>query len=164
MKIKELNTSLNAFEIFTAIKDEKFPVFLDSSLINNLGKYSIIACNPFIVFKNKDDEICVDDSLKKESFTGNPFDELNKIYLKFQKKYDSDLPFIGGGIGFFAYDLQNHLEKLPKTAIDDINTCDLVFGFYDGAIIIDHFKNKVFITDAMVNKGEKEREIFIKLI
>ena len=34
-----------------------------------------------------------------------------------------------GGLGFLAYDLKNHLERLPATAVDDLHLPDMVFAF-----------------------------------
>ena len=34
-----------------------------------------------------------------------------------------------GGLGFLAYDLKNHLERLPTTAVDDLHLPEMVFAF-----------------------------------
>ena len=34
-----------------------------------------------------------------------------------------------GGLGFLAYDLKNHLERLPTTAMDDLHLPEMVFAF-----------------------------------
>ena len=55
--IKEINTKLNAFEIFTIFRDEKDSFILDSAMDKNkLGRYSFIISNPFKVLKYKDCE------------------------------------------------------------------------------------------------------------
>ncbi len=38
-------------------------------------------------------------------------------------------PFSAGGLGFLAYDLKNHLEHLPQTAVDDLGLPELVLAF-----------------------------------
>ena len=43
---------------------------------------------------------------------------------------DSPLtPMAAGGLGFLAYDLKNHLERLPATAVDDLHLPEMVFAF-----------------------------------
>ena len=43
---------------------------------------------------------------------------------------DSPLtPMAAGGLGFLAYDLKNHLERLPTTAVDDLHLPEMVFAF-----------------------------------
>ena len=52
--IKEINTKLNSFEIFTIFKDEENSFILDSAMDEKkLGRYSFISSNPFKVLKYK---------------------------------------------------------------------------------------------------------------
>ncbi|MEX6502837.1 aminodeoxychorismate synthase component I [Pseudomonas zhanjiangensis] len=48
------------------------------------------------------------------------------------------LPFVGGLIGYLAYDFARRLEKLPTQARDDLGLGDARFGLYDWALISDH--------------------------
>ncbi|AZR73192.1 aminodeoxychorismate synthase, component I [Anoxybacter fermentans] len=146
MLVKEIETSLNSFEIYTLFKDYSYSFFLDSGMDHQkLGKYSFIGFEPFLVFKSKNDkmEIIEDGEIKR--FTGNPFMKLKELLSKYKMDYKTDLPFIGGAVGYFAYDLCHHIERLPRTAVDDVNIPDCYLGFYDGIIVIDHTKNKVFV-------------------
>lgn len=49
-----------------------------------------------------------------------------------------DLPFAGGALGVFAYDLGRRIEKLPVLAQADIGLPDMAVGIYDWALVIDH--------------------------
>ncbi|MGB3367112.1 MAG: aminodeoxychorismate synthase component I [Acidaminobacteraceae bacterium] len=158
MIIREIKTSLNSFEIYLAFKDDEYSYFLDSGMNNGgLGKYSFVGSNPFKVFKSKNGEIEVVTGSESDKKTGNPFKELKDLYLKYQMDYKIDLPFIGGMVGYFAYDLCHHVEKIARTAVDDVNIPDLYLGFYDGAIVIDHENNKVYATDAGIRPGGEAR-------
>lgn len=48
------------------------------------------------------------------------------------------LPFCGGAVGLFGYDLGRHFEKLPQQADADLTTPDMAIGIYDWALIADH--------------------------
>ena len=48
------------------------------------------------------------------------------------------LPFVGGLIGYLAYDFGRRLEKLPDQARDDLGLNDAHFGLYAWALISDH--------------------------
>ncbi|MCM0147204.1 aminodeoxychorismate synthase component 1 [Photobacterium galatheae] len=50
----------------------------------------------------------------------------------------ADLPFIGGTLGYFAYDLGRQVEKMPSLALQDIQAPDMAVGLYDWALIADH--------------------------
>lgn len=141
--IREVQTKLNAFDIYSLFKDRKDVIFLDSSKNqDSLGKYSYIGLNPFrkIVYK---------DGLLKEKETnisGDPFDSLKQIIQTYEVKNETQLPFIGGCMGYFAYDFARNIEKLPDLAKSIVDIPDLYFVFYDNIIIFDHHEKKVYIT------------------
>ena len=58
-----------------------------------------------------------------------------------KQKTNSSLPFLGGALGCFSYDLGAHYEVLPHQAIDDMGTPELAVGIYDWAIIKDNHRN-----------------------
>lgn len=143
--IEEIKTELDSFEIYSLFKENEYSFFLDSGMdYEKLGKYSFIGFDPFIVLKSKNEDMEIIQNGEKESFKGNPFVKLKELLSRYDMDYKSDLPFIGGAVGYFGYDLCHHIEKLDRTAVDDVNIPDLFLGFYDGVIIIDHSANKVF--------------------
>lgn len=54
-----------------------------------------------------------------------------------------DLPFQGGALGLFGYDLGRCFETLPEHAQADISLPDMAVGLYDWALIVDHQKKTV---------------------
>ncbi|MCP4041426.1 MAG: aminodeoxychorismate synthase component I [Gammaproteobacteria bacterium] len=56
------------------------------------------------------------------------------------------LPFSGGAIGYFAYDLCRRLEQLPEKAKVDLNLPDMAIGLYDWALIVDHKEQQAWLT------------------
>ncbi|AKC32050.1 aminodeoxychorismate synthase component 1 [Candidatus Pantoea carbekii] len=57
--------------------------------------------------------------------------------------FNDALPFQGGAIGLFGYDLARRFEKLPKLAKQDLSTPDMAVGIYDWALIADHCLKKL---------------------
>ncbi len=53
--------------------------------------------------------------------------------------------FQGGLAGYFAYDINHYIEKIPYAALDDMNFPDLAIGFYDTVISFDHTEQKSWI-------------------
>ncbi len=143
--IKEINTKLSAFEIFTIFKDEKDSFILDSAMDKNkLGRYSFISSNPFKTLKYKNSE-------------KNPLDYLKSELNKYKVENNTHLPFIGGAVGYLSYDLGNYIENLPRSAKDDLNVYDLYFGLYNYVIVVDHLEDKTYI--ATPGLDEKKEEI-----
>lgn len=50
----------------------------------------------------------------------------------------ADIPFAGGALGYFAYDLGRSIERLPTLAAEDAPVPELMVGIYDWAIVVDH--------------------------
>ncbi len=144
--IKEINTKLNAFEIFTIFKDEDNSFILDSAMDSKkLGRYSFISSNPFKVIKYKN---------SKE----DPLENLRNEMNLYKVENNTHLPFIGGAVGYLSYDLGNYIENLPRTAMDDTNVYDLYFGLYNYVIVVDHLEDKAYIATPNLDK-EKEIQI-----
>lgn len=131
--LKEIYTDLNAFEIYTLFKDEKDSFILDSGMDEKkLGRYSFISSRPF-------------DFIKLKNCKVNPLDKLKEKLDRYKVENNTEIPFIGGAVGYLSYDIGNYIEKLPRTAIDDTDVYDLYFGFYNFVIVVDHLLNKTFI-------------------
>jgi len=154
MIIREYKTTLTSNEIFCQFRNQPYLMFLDSARDKaTLGKYSIIVCHPRSILSSKGEEILLDDSAKK----GDPFDALRSVLNQYKMSYKSDLPFIGGLVGFLSYDLKQFVESLDVSVEDDINMPDMFFGVYDGAVIYDHKAEKVYLTDACLDDNYEKR-------
>lgn len=162
MIIREYATKLTSNEIFCQFRNEKHVMFLDSARDKEtLGKYSILVANPREIIQAKENKIV----LNEKEIIGDPFECLRERLNHYEMKYASELPFIGGLVGFLSYDLKNHIEKLPQTVVDDIDMPDMYFGVYDGAVIYDHRNDKVFLTDACLDDlGESRIQRMIEII
>ena len=148
--IKEINTKLNSFEIYTIFRNEDNSFILDSAMDpKKLGRYSFIGFNPFKIIKYKN---------TKE----NPLDNLRNELNKYKVENNTHLPFIGGAVGYLSYDLGNYIEHLPRTAKDDTNVYDLYFGLYNLVIVIDHLENKTYIATPNLNI-EKEEKLIVDI-
>ncbi|AOE84919.1 aminodeoxychorismate synthase component I [Pseudomonas sp. TCU-HL1] len=49
-----------------------------------------------------------------------------------------ELPFVGGLVGYLAYDFGRRVEQLPEAAIDDLELPDAKLGLYAWALVSDH--------------------------
>ena len=55
------------------------------------------------------------------------------------------LPFLGGALGYFSYDLGRRFEKLPEQAEQDIDLPEMAVGIYSQAVVFDHKNQQYFL-------------------
>lgn len=145
--IEELDTKLSPVALFELFRHEPFCFFLDSSMDpQKLGRYSFMGSRPFLILKSHGDNITLTQNGKTTITKNNPFDILGKYFETYRlESKNAPVPFIGGAVGYFSYDLCHFSEQLPKTAVDDLQLPESYFGFYDLILAHDNLLNKTCI-------------------
>jgi len=144
--MEEIEIDKSPVEFFDSVWERDYAFFLDSGMSHDrLGRYSFIGFEPFMVFRSKGREIEVIRGRETENIEANPFDVLEGL-LKDYRVDETELPFPGGAVGFFGYDLKDVLYDLPQLAEDDIKMWDCVLGFYDSVLVFDNLEGKWYLT------------------
>ncbi len=156
--IEELGYFPDAAAVYSAFKDGPYSSFLDSGMDEaGLGRFSFIGIDPFMVVSSRRDRITVSGKEGSRSIKGDPFRFLKDMLYKYKtERVSGELPFTSGCIGYFSYDLRYFLERLPDTAVDDIQMPDLVLSFYDIVIIFDNLKKRAYISSSGLPLAEGE--------
>jgi para-aminobenzoate synthetase component 1 len=153
--------------LFDRFADEPWSIFLDSNQPNAIhGRYDIISSRPKVRISSKNNKNNIDSWSESLSVPGDPFSVL-KEYLKQNKTIDNELklPFIGGAIGYFSYDLGRSLEKIPISSENDLDLPDLKVGIYTWAIIVDHkIKKSVLVGDKNDLRTRREWNDLIRFV
>jgi para-aminobenzoate synthetase component I len=147
MKVSELPYYRDSASLFAKVASESWSMFLDSAYPQiDMGRYDIIVSRPVITLETYGDNthIIENDTQKKQSSNEEPF-ELVKQYLGSCDENLSALPFCGGALGYFSYDLGRHVETLPEIAKQDINMPDMAIGIYDWAVVVDHHLRRTWL-------------------
>jgi para-aminobenzoate synthetase component 1 len=145
--IEEVSTSLTALELFELIKDNPYSFFLDSGMdAQRLGRYSFLGSEPFLSICSRGSEVTVIRGQENEVQHGNPFDVMGNLLDAYKLDHcPSPVPFLGGAVGYFGYDLCHFIERLPSAAIDDLKLPESCFAFYDTIVAFDHLEGKVYL-------------------
>lgn len=111
-----------------------------------LARYSFVGWDPFLVVRGGNGVVCVErqGETTTEPMTG--LEKLREIAADFKPVSIPDLPpFLGGGVGYFAYDLIRQFEKLPVTARDDLGLDDYQVMYFSTILAFDHLKHRIHI-------------------
>ncbi len=134
--------------LFEKFVNEPWSVFLDSNQPEAVhGRYDIISSRPKVRISCHQNVSQIDSSSDSLTVPGDPFSIL-KDYLPLKKSKNrelSNLPFIGGALGYFSYDLGRSIESIPSIAQDDLLLADMKVGIYSWAIVVDHNKKKTVL-------------------
>lgn len=68
----------------------------------------------------------------------DPFKVIQQWLQPHQVERIPEIPFAGGALGYFAYDLGRSIESLPELAQQDVPLPEMMVGIYDWAIVVDH--------------------------
>lgn len=131
---------------FERIRHLPWPVFFDSNgNTTKDNRYDIMAAAPFKTLITHGRETQIETATSNEIIEGDPFHILQRQLAMFPAQVSNDLPFCGGAIGLFSYDLCRQIETLASNAIDNEEAADMLVGIYDWAIITDHLLKQSFL-------------------
>ncbi|SHJ71522.1 aminodeoxychorismate synthase component I [Parasporobacterium paucivorans] len=154
--IKKLDSYIEIDRIFSVFKDEENAVFLDSSLQNSLGEFSIIGIHPYLTVINSE-KLHVDGEASEMTF-----EEYMRVYLK--ENYEentTDLPLVSGAIGYLSYDYGRELENVETVHQNTTDMPSCFFAFYDDFIIENHKNKEVYLVanGKLIDSGDAIRNM-----
>lgn len=159
--IEEIHLPLGAAQPFEIFREEPYSFFLDSGMNEmSLGRYSFLGSNPFLILKSHDSRLVISGPEGAEATGANPFDTLNELLQRYAlESAPYPTPFPSGAVGYFSYDLCGLIEKLPRTALDDLSLPECCLAFYDLVITLDHLENRVYIASTGFPEQDEARRL-----
>ncbi len=134
----EIPYQSDSAKLFAKIADCPWAVFLDSGQpTSQFGRYDIMSANPFAHLVTNGESTVITDACGERISTSDPFELLKSMLLPYAISQTA-LPFEGGAIGYFSYDLARRVERLPVMALDAENIPQMMVGIYDWALVVDH--------------------------
>lgn len=154
-KIMKLEKYKKACDIFDIFHGEKHAVFLDSSLENSMGNYSIIGMNSYLNLTVIEGILYVNGEKSELQF-----EDYLKDYLQINKDInETGLPIISGAIGYLSYDYGRKNENINTRHNVNEGIPECIFNFYDN-FIVDDIKNKetYIIANGIIKDAHKSAE------
>jgi len=126
-----------------------------------VGRYSFLGVNPKGVITVRDG--IVTRTLHGETTTRpldpqeDPLHVVEKEFNRVRPVPVNGLPrFIGGAVGSIAYDAVRYFERVPNTAIDELQVPDVAFMLVDTLVIFDHAKHQLIVLANAHNTGDPD--------
>ena len=149
-------TPTTLLELFAPLAQHPWAMLLHSGFAEHShNRFDILVAAPKVTLTTRGQitEICR--GMEEQQSQEDPF-QLLQQQLEQQNQHpaaNTDLPFQGGALGLFGYDLGRRVEKLPQMAQADITLPDMAVGIYDWALIADHHKK----TLTLLSYGDTEQ-------
>jgi len=146
----EISYNHDSAALFERIAKQAWAMLLDSGqMLDDLtgkpgsqyGRYDIIVAEPFITLVTCGEITTITQNGTSKISLEDPFFLLKNILNQY-KTLKTELPFAGGAMGYFAYDLARRLEKLPNNARPAVAIPEMMIGIYDWALVVDHREMK----------------------
>jgi para-aminobenzoate synthetase component 1 len=142
--LTELPYHADSAALFEAIADLPWAVFLDSGLHHpGQSRFDILAAQPYVRLVTRGPLTEIHDQgieLSRE----DPLLLLRR-HLAIDPACGGELPFCGGAIGYFGYDLARRFERLPALIRDGERIPEMAVGIYDWAMVVDHLEGRSWL-------------------
>ncbi|MFC3115526.1 aminodeoxychorismate synthase component I [Cellvibrio fontiphilus] len=123
---------------------------------SSYGRFDLVAAAPQCLLQTRGDTTLIRHMDGREVTSNQDPFELLKQHLPLQlQTVQPRMPFVGGALGYFGYDLGRRLEQLPSLALDDISLPSMAIGIYPWAVIQDHQQQTAYlvINEALANES-----------
>ncbi|MDI7506840.1 aminodeoxychorismate synthase component 1, partial [Cronobacter dublinensis] len=133
-------------DIFSTLHDRPWAMLLHSGFADHPhNRFDILVAEPRATLTTRGALTMTQDAHGCQQSEEDPLRLLQAALARFAfaPRPDADLPFQGGALGLFGYDLGRRFERLPVKAAADVNAPDMAVGIYDWALIADHQRQRL---------------------
>lgn len=146
--------------LYSKIRKESSYSFLLESAIQSgsSGRYSFIGFNPKMIIKSAARKISILENGEWRTEDEEPITFLRSIMAQYSiPKLNDAPPFIGGLVGYFAYDAIRMFERIPDSTTDDLHIDDLLLILVENLIVYDHYHHSIKIISITESDNNPEK-------
>lgn len=149
LQIKQISYSSDlACHLFAPIAQQHWVMLLRSASSQHVdSRYDILVANPLVTLTTFGETTVITEQDEQTRSEQDPFrliEQIQQTHLG-ACDYEGDLPFVGGALGYFSYDLGRRVESIPALAEHDLSSPDMAVGIYDWAVVIDHLQQQAWV-------------------
>ena len=142
LQIKQISYSSDlASTLFMPIANQHWAMLLRSASTQHVdSRFDILVANPLVKLTTVGNTTFITRDGSQQESKSDPFALIDQIQQESLPNcvYHGELPFIGGALGYFAYDLGRRVETISSLAERDLSVPDMAVGIYEWAVVIDH--------------------------
>lgn len=165
---RELRCVPDAPALVARLRDEGLPWWLDSAMqAGRLGRFSFLGADPYLVLRarGREAELEIRRPVRPDLDPGatrrvaDPFELVRSLLAPVRSmptRGVPPVPFVGGAVGYFGYELGACVESLDLRAREDGGPPDLALLFVDRLVAIDHARGRAWAIGTGFGRDERE--------
>lgn len=147
-----------AISLFSRIEQQPWAMLLRSASETHIdSRFDVLVANPIATLETVAGDTQIKTDTQEFVSQDDPFsllDELQQQLLpNLELGAEWDLPFVGGALGYFSYDLGRRVESMPELATKDLQTPDMAVGLYEWALVVDHKLEKACLVGQNIEQA-----------
>jgi len=164
-----IGDDLTPVSAFARLQKSAAHAFLLESVVGGekIARYSFLGADPVLTFEAVRQAVHTTDHRAGTTASATSDDPLALLEQELATRRAAPLPglpsFLGGAVGYAAYDTVRYYERLPNAPHDDRGLPDLLFSIYETLVIFDHVHKTVAVVahatcDPDINAHGLQRE------
>jgi len=129
-------------QLFAPLAHQPWAMLLESASPEHPdSRYHILCAEPLATLQTRGAETHITHGEQRTISRDDPLSLLaqwQRQLLGELTAYTGELPFVGGALGLWGYDLGRRFERLPSQCQADIQLADMAIGIYDWAWVLDN--------------------------
>jgi len=154
-------TPLAVYRRLAEISQVRF-LFESVSGGEQVSRFSFLGARPRELYRVYPDRVEVQRGSRSKALPGAPLAALRRVLGEIRSR-PGPIPFTGGYVGFFGYDMVRLIERLPDRPADPYGLPIAVLGRFDTLVVFDHARQRVLAianeVDGEVSSSMAEREL-----
>ncbi|HEV8582795.1 MAG TPA: anthranilate synthase component I [Thermoanaerobaculia bacterium] len=147
-------TPLAVYRRLAALSPHRF-LFESVSGGERVSRFSFLGAAPREIYRLYPDRLEVERKGRSERLDGDPLDALHGALSSIASE-EGSIPFTGGFVGYFGYDLIRLVERLPHRPPDPFDLPVALLARFDTLVLFDHAHQRVL---AIANEIEGEIDV-----
>ena len=152
----------NSAQLFEPLACLPWAAYLDSCHPHSRqGRYDILSADPICLLITRGMQTQIHRNGEVYHSTEDPFHLLREALGPVQPGIDG-IPFAGGAIGYFGYDLGRRIERIPSLAEDSEHLPEMAVGIYDWSLVVDHQQQRSWLIGRNPARLERYRKLMLR--
>ena len=128
------------------------------------GRFSIMGLDPFATLEGHDQTLTLSMGEEKQVWEGPLLKGIESAMEPFvvePTQAVADIPFSGGAIGYFSYDVVREIERIPSQSKDDLPLPDVYLMLFENVFVYDHHTEMIHL--CVNGFAEEEEALLLRL-